>query len=681
MNYPLISEYIEAIKSAEDNLDELSYLKPALGDDGLPVMTSGNFAVVFKMKDEQSGKFYAVKCFTKEQKSRAEAYREIANELKDVSSPYLVSIRYLEKEIFVDTDQTTETEFPVLLMDWVEGKTLDKYLRENLNDKYALDLLAYRFSELAQWLIYQPFAHGDLKPDNILVRENGTLVLVDYDGMYVPAMKGQKARELGSPYFRHPLRTDDDFDEHIDDFPLICMSLSLKAISTNTDLLLEVNNDNGLLFSTNDYLDIANSKIVKVLCNLVGDTDYNRLLGSFLICTANKTFSDISHNLFVIQEPKGNNIIYGYYTDPRDGYTYKTIKIGNQIWLAENLRYLPQMGNGYYVYDYNGNDVTEANQTPNYKKYGVLYNIVAAKEACPNGWHIPSDDEWKELELNLGVPEYEIDKFEIMAYNNDTYESEWIVPYRGSNQGSNLIGYDNTIKEGKLKENKTTDYGFDAILGGWKTHQGGFMELHEMGRWWSSSIYSESEDYSYKFYINRELSYMESGIGNGKCSELCCLSLRCIKDNSLPFPEIPQEEITSIPYPASKEFVKNKIKDLFLQVVKDPYYNYLAIINTLIGKDCYDSKIIRPIWIPAEINNNLSVVFVRKGGNIKCTYSQNGIESSFITECNTRNIDDVVKMSYDLFNRLGLVDYFISNGLKAISYINKKNILNDRSKR
>ena len=60
MNYPLISEYLESIKSAEDNFEELSYLKPVLGDDGLPVMTSGNYAVVFKMKDEQSGKFYAV---------------------------------------------------------------------------------------------------------------------------------------------------------------------------------------------------------------------------------------------------------------------------------------------------------------------------------------------------------------------------------------------------------------------------------------------------------------------------------------------------------------------------------------------------------------------------------------------------------------------------------------------
>lgn len=281
MNYPLISEYIEAIKSAEDNLEELSYLRSVLGDDGLPVMTSGNFAVVFKMKDEQSGKFYAVKCFTKEQEGRAEAYREITKELKDISSPYLVSFRYLEKELFVDTDQTAETDFPVLLMDWVEGKTLDKYLRENLDDKYALEMLTYRFSQLAQWLIPQPFAHGDLKPDNILVREDGTLVLVDYDGMYVPAMKGQKARELGSPDFRHPLRTENDFDGHIDDFSLASILLSLKSISMAPQLFDKYGVVDGLLFSKNDYQSIDKCEVIKLLFPSV-DKDFNRICSTFI---------------------------------------------------------------------------------------------------------------------------------------------------------------------------------------------------------------------------------------------------------------------------------------------------------------------------------------------------------------------------------------------------------------
>lgn len=123
--------------------------------------------------------------------------------------------------MFVDTNNSEEYEFPVLIMDWVEGVTLDKYIRQNIDDQYVLKMLAYQFSKLAMWIIPQPFAHGDIKPDNVMVREDGSLVLIDYDGMYVPAMKGQKARELGSPDFRHPSRTENDFDEHIDDFSLV----------------------------------------------------------------------------------------------------------------------------------------------------------------------------------------------------------------------------------------------------------------------------------------------------------------------------------------------------------------------------------------------------------------------------------------------------------------------------
>ena len=288
MNYPLISEYIEAIKAAEDNFKELTNLRPVHGDDGLPVMTSGNFAVVFKMEDTVTGKFYALKCFTKEQEGRAEAYHQITDALKDVDSPYLVSLRYLDKELFVDTEQTSETEFPVLLMDWVDGKTLDKYLRENLDDKYALEMLAYRFSQLAQWLIPQPFAHGDLKPDNILVREDGTLVLVDYDGMYVPAMKGQKARELGSPDFRHPLRTENDFDEHIDIFSLISVFFSLKLIAFDNSFFSVYGQKEGLLFSERDYLDISTCSLLRQVFPSK-NTNLNRIYSTFIL-----TLSDYS---------------------------------------------------------------------------------------------------------------------------------------------------------------------------------------------------------------------------------------------------------------------------------------------------------------------------------------------------------------------------------------------------
>jgi hypothetical protein len=84
MNYPFISEYIDAIKLAEDNFNELSFLRPVFGNDSLPIMSIGGFSVVFKMKDEQNGRLYAVKCFTKEQEERCESYKLIADELEYV---------------------------------------------------------------------------------------------------------------------------------------------------------------------------------------------------------------------------------------------------------------------------------------------------------------------------------------------------------------------------------------------------------------------------------------------------------------------------------------------------------------------------------------------------------------------------------------------------------------------
>ena len=98
MQYPLISEYVSAIQDASDNLDELAHLVPVLDDHGEPYRSSGAFAVVFKMKEEQTGKCYALKCFTEEQEGRAEAYRQTADELEFVDSSYITSVKYLDKD-------------------------------------------------------------------------------------------------------------------------------------------------------------------------------------------------------------------------------------------------------------------------------------------------------------------------------------------------------------------------------------------------------------------------------------------------------------------------------------------------------------------------------------------------------------------------------------------------------
>ena len=312
MNYPLISEYIEAIKSAEDNFDELSYLRPVLDDDGEPVMSAGGFSIVFKMKDEREGKYYAVKCFTKEQQGRAESYKLIADELEFVSSNYLTPIKYLGKELYVDTTQTEETEFPVLLMDWVEGKTLEKYIKDNAEEKYLLEMLTFQFCKLATWLLSQPFAHGDLKPDNILVKNDGSIVLVDYDGMFVPSMKGQRARELGSPGFRHPLRSEEKFDEHVDDFSIALIAMSLKAYSINPELLNEYCNNDTMFFTEKDFVHIHSTKAMMDILELVDNVELCTLFGAFLVVLAKGNLSLASPLLYSLKNPK-TEANYGRY--------------------------------------------------------------------------------------------------------------------------------------------------------------------------------------------------------------------------------------------------------------------------------------------------------------------------------------------------------------------------------
>ena len=302
MQYPLISEYVKAIQDADDNLDKLAYLTPVLDNHGEPYRSSGAFAVVFKMLDKSTGKYYALKCFTEEQEGRADAYRQIADELDMVDSPYITSVKYMEKELFVDS-QCEEDEFPVLLMDWVEGETMETYIAANYHNQSAMSMLCYRFGKMAAWLRSQSFAHGDVKPDNIIVRPDGSLTLVDYDGMFVPSMKGSQSPTIGTKDFSHPLRTVDDFDETIDDFSLASIALSLKAISMKSTLLDIYGASDRLLFSENDYRNPSNSKVISALQELMCDKDFCTLYSLFMLALARKELSACSFRLFIGEKP------------------------------------------------------------------------------------------------------------------------------------------------------------------------------------------------------------------------------------------------------------------------------------------------------------------------------------------------------------------------------------------
>lgn len=256
MLYTFSSAHLAAIREAHNNLRTLRHLVPVLDKDGEPYYSGGASSVVFKMKDEQTGKCYALKCFTEEQEGRAEAYRLIEEELKFVDSPHITSVKYLEKELFVDSD-SEDNEHSVLLMDWIEGKTMEAYINAYFMDGHAMAMLYYQFCKMVDWLRSQSFAHGDIRLDNIIVRPNGTLTLVDFDDMFLPAMKGRKSPTISTKNLPHPLRTIDDFGETTDDFALVSIALSLKAISLDSSLLQNYGASDRLLFAPFEYFDLS----------------------------------------------------------------------------------------------------------------------------------------------------------------------------------------------------------------------------------------------------------------------------------------------------------------------------------------------------------------------------------------------------------------------------------------
>ena len=203
------------------------------------------------------------------------------------------------------------------------------------------------------------------------------------------------------------------------------------------------------------------------------------------------------------------------FTDSRDSNTYRTIQIGTQIWMAENLAYLPNVAGPdtgsinnpiYYVYGYSGNNVIDAKATDNYQTYGVLYNWTAAATACPPGWHLPTDAEWKTLEMHLGMSE------------TASYDS-----YRGTDEGGKLKET-GTVHWRSPNTGATNESGFTALPGGYRYDGGVFSDIGNYGGWWSAtesnSYYawfrnlSNAGSYIYRYYYNKELGF----------------SVRCLKD-------------------------------------------------------------------------------------------------------------------------------------------------------
>lgn len=190
-----------------------------------------------------------------------------------------------------------------------------------------------------------------------------------------------------------------------------------------------------------------------------------------------------------------------------DGNVYQTVIIGNQEWMAENLKYLPFVSapdSGsttvpyYYVYGYDGTLVAEAKATANYINYGVLYNWTAATNACPAGWHLPGDAEWTELTDYLGGYYTSGGKLKEIG------TAFWLFPNTGA----------------------TNESGFSSRPGGLRNGYGSFINNGGFGFWWSSSEYTTIPYYAWY----RQLSFDNTKINNLTYYKDLGLSVRCVKD-------------------------------------------------------------------------------------------------------------------------------------------------------
>ncbi|MGW4382970.1 protein kinase domain-containing protein [Kitasatospora sp. NPDC004531] len=256
-DFPSGRDYQEALQHPHlcFNHPDLKDAVPELTKLRQPRPISGNFASVFSLTNHTTGRRYAVKCFTRHVPDQETRYQAISRQLEalapaSLSQPWKMGFEYLPDAIGVGRER-----FPVLKMEWVDGVTLSTWLDHNHRDSRSVDSVADRFAELATDLALHGIAHGDLQHGNLLVSQDGTLRLVDYDGMYVPALAGQGGTERGHRNYQSPTRGSDDFDSTVDRFSTWVIFLALKAVAADPGLWAELHEPMGeyLLLTEDDF--------------------------------------------------------------------------------------------------------------------------------------------------------------------------------------------------------------------------------------------------------------------------------------------------------------------------------------------------------------------------------------------------------------------------------------------
>ncbi|NIO08905.1 MAG: hypothetical protein GTO40_13175 [Deltaproteobacteria bacterium] len=272
--WPSMVDYQEAVQSPGSAFasSELCSGTPVTNKLGMPRPICGTFASVYEFITAGRRR-WAVKCFLRNIPDLHQRYAKISDHLKKNRwLPYFATFEYQENGIKV-----RGKSFPLVKMEWLDGDPLNTFIEKNLSRPKVLTKLHHAWEKLLADLRSAKIAHGDLQHGNVLVRPNGDLRLIDYDGMWVPSLEGQVSNETGHPDYQSPRRTQKHFHEGIDKFSNAVIQLSICALAENPGLWKKYNNGDNLLFRRRDFLNLRKSSLIADLQKLKSPNVKNML--------------------------------------------------------------------------------------------------------------------------------------------------------------------------------------------------------------------------------------------------------------------------------------------------------------------------------------------------------------------------------------------------------------------
>lgn len=266
--WPTSSQYAQSLQNPSfsiskscDPLLNIEFLKNPNVNYPSIIHGAGNFGIVFKyVKDKNQN---ALKCFTRGSPNIQKRYYEVSKAIGNNNVPSMIPLQFFPDSIRV-VNKPKEF-FPSVSMGWVNGQTLNTFVVDNLSKPDKLRIIAKNLVDSVISMQASQIAHGDLSSDNVIVEKNGTIHLIDYDGMYVPALEKLGSEELGHESYQHPKRGR-YYGVKLDNFSILVIYSSLMALIKNSAYWKYNQNDpDKMLFEVSDFVDPSKSSILKSL--------------------------------------------------------------------------------------------------------------------------------------------------------------------------------------------------------------------------------------------------------------------------------------------------------------------------------------------------------------------------------------------------------------------------------